>query len=541
MTDIVFEELVGSPETVGNGSGVLLRLTSFGTEEPDVGFGALRFSGAAEGTAYEHAVGEQLAYLPRLRSFATDTYGEILTTYIGWAWGYLPALVGESYEEVGLLPSAGYGDGALLTLTGVATGSVNLVGTAAGTLRLRSYGLEDSGDWGISSLPAFASEALEDAPVAENFFSLQQHPGVLLAFAGNVFFSTYGEVIEVAAPLEAIQTSSIHERLVVTDAMIAARIYYAAIEDTVTITAAMRLAYEVLVEEEVTLTADHLPSVRAMVRTLDTLLLTAAVSSQLQAEVAMAAVITVGASFKPGWAATMLADIEIADAVQQTMHAVATAFEQVTVTGEYIGSLRFFVDVAESASVETGFSNNAALNVMLEEGVSVNAIFSLYGQAFSVWIMSPDNEAVYQYENFNFNSFAGLGGAYFGANDHGVYLLEGDDDAGEDIDARVRTGLLDFGTGRLKQLSRAYLGYTSTGSLLLKTVTIASEGAERGKKVEDWYELTRVHDDMAEGRIPVGTGLKSVYWQFVLHNKAGADFVTDEIKLYPLVADRRIK
>jgi hypothetical protein len=142
-----------------------------------------------------------------------------------------------------------------------------------------------------------------------------------------------------------------------------------------------------------------------------------------------------------------------------------------------------------------------------------------------------------EYENYPFNSFAFSNRRYLAASADGIYELVGEDDDGVEIDAYVRTGLLDLGTTALKQVIRAYLGYTSDGRLLLKTFT-----TDGGQKIERWYELTeRTADATREARVKFGKGVKARYWQFEVRNIEGSDFSIDQLQVLPLMLSRRVK
>jgi hypothetical protein len=62
------------------------------------------------------------------------------------------------------------------------------------------------------------------------------------------------------------------------------------------------------------------------------------------------------------------------------------------------------------------------------------------------------------YSNFNFNSYARHQGKFYGAKEDGVYLLEGEDDAGAEIHPGVRIGPANFGSQRPKRLRSLRLG-----------------------------------------------------------------------------------
>lgn len=190
-------------------------------------------------------------------------------------------------------------------------------------------------------------------------------------------------------------------------------------------------------------------------------------------------------------------------------------------------------------NVELGAAQdlNQALIAQLKEGVQLLATLALDDGVYRAWVMNAESHAFWQYTNYPFNSFAELGGKFYGAKSDGIYLLEGADDAGTPIDAHFRSGLSDFGVGILKQTPTMYIGYTTDGELLVK-VTVSELG---GTRQEHWYKVeTRPAGNIREGRVKIGLGLRSAYWEFELANVDGADFAFDSVTWHSLLLDRRL-
>lgn len=543
MPAILFAPLVSSPETLGDGIVRLPPLRVEGYEVATHGLAILpRLQTFATGTVTANLVGTGIAVLPRFRAFANDNPGSPLGTYEGFGLVYLPRLaVAANDNALAPIPQAGNGIAVLPALRVAAVGFTNQWGTGVATLRLGAFGLEAAGNWAFLTLPALRTYGYQVAPVISNYVSLLQDPGTLYTFVGNTFYHTVTEAVAVTDTMGGTRSTAIQDTVAFVSSFGSSLHVQAMLADSAVFADALYSAYQVLASENVVLTEGVLPTVTAMMQVLDTLVLADLVTGFLQANVVVSTAIVLGETVTPSLLATLADNAAFVDSVLQTMLTVAAAVDAVALADTTVGLLRTVISIKEDVFLGDTASQISRLIARIDEGLVLTALMHLAGEEYKVWVMSPDNEAVYQYQGYNFNSFAAFGNTYYGANDIGLHRLEGNTDNGVPIAARVRTGLMDFGTGRLKQMSRAYLGYTSTGALLLKVVTIASEGSERGKKVEDWYELTRVHADMAEGRVPVGEGLKSVYWQFVLHNKAGAAFSADEVRLYPLISDRRIR
>jgi hypothetical protein len=176
------------------------------------------------------------------------------------------------------------------------------------------------------------------------------------------------------------------------------------------------------------------------------------------------------------------------------------------------------------------------LQAALEEDAIFGGTIVLPDGVFSAIVLNTESLGISEYTNYPFNSFGKLGNDYLGASDTDIFRLTGADDAGTDIDAVIRTSMTNFGTNVFKRVPRAYLGYTSDGGMIMKTISTAG-----GVKTERWYELSpRTADAPAAARIQLGRGIKATYWQFELINKLGADFDIDSLQLYPMILKRRV-
>jgi hypothetical protein len=163
--------------------------------------------------------------------------------------------------------------------------------------------------------------------------------------------------------------------------------------------------------------------------------------------------------------------------------------------------------------------------------------FRLGDETFTGWVMNTEGEKpLSEYTGYNFNSFCRVGDRFYGAGDDGLYLLEGDTDNGEPIDAAIRTMMIDFGSPVQKRVRNAYLGYTASGKLLLRVRTV-----DQGQMNEQWYEAQELPAQAPrEQMVRLGRGLRSRYWQFELINIDGADFEIDTLELHPVYLNRRV-
>lgn len=146
------------------------------------------------------------------------------------------------------------------------------------------------------------------------------------------------------------------------------------------------------------------------------------------------------------------------------------------------------------------------------------------------WAVNLDGFGSTTYSNFRFNSFANVGGRYFGAAMTGIHELDGDTDAGAPIRASVDFGDVSFGNSLKKTVSEAYLGMSASGHLLLK---INAEGREF------IYRTRSYSEHMQQQRVTLGKGLRPNYAGLQLFNEDGADFALDSVEFVPITLSRR--
>jgi hypothetical protein len=179
----------------------------------------------------------------------------------------------------------------------------------------------------------------------------------------------------------------------------------------------------------------------------------------------------------------------------------------------------------------------AAVLAALSDSFYATISFNTGSDVYTAWVMTPETKAMRSYTNFPFNSYAVVDGALWGACATGIYRMGGTTDAGASIQSAIRTGLLDFGTRRLKRIDRAYIGYTSNGALALRVVATS----HLGEKIEYTYAMTqRDAASPRENRIEIGRGTRSVYWSFELINTGGDTFELFDMTVLPMALTGRV-
>ncbi|NMG64384.1 hypothetical protein GPA19_05415 [Azoarcus indigens] len=189
-------------------------------------------------------------------------------------------------------------------------------------------------------------------------------------------------------------------------------------------------------------------------------------------------------------------------------------------------------DVASTGAARDNWSLELLIDAILSSAAAGRGGFDGGDDGAEVWAVNLATSASTRYERFPFNSFARIGDRYYAAAQDGIYLLEGEDDAGEQIDALAVTDLQAFGTSQLKRLGPAYLGVSSDG--LMRITVRAPDGQAYTYSARRSDPYARVQ------RVDVGQGLRANYFRFEVANTDGGDFELSSLELSPVILKRRI-
>jgi hypothetical protein len=170
-----------------------------------------------------------------------------------------------------------------------------------------------------------------------------------------------------------------------------------------------------------------------------------------------------------------------------------------------------------------------AFRPVLTDEVQISAAYVSPNNTITTWAVNTRTGAVTEYTNYEFNSFAQLGRTFLAASEDGLYALDGDDDAGDDIIADIKSGLFQMGGSRFTSFKAAYLGMRGEGEFFLKLVE--GDGVSRTYRV--------VGQTMETTKVWLGKGLRSRYYSFELVS-TGQDFDLDSIEFIPVVSQRRV-
>lgn len=184
-------------------------------------------------------------------------------------------------------------------------------------------------------------------------------------------------------------------------------------------------------------------------------------------------------------------------------------------------------DSVDLVRMEMAFSLDVLMSAGVVEIVDIRDSFALDvelstpGADLEVHAVNMDGFGSTTYSGYPFNSFARIGDRYYGAALGGLFLLEGDTDAGAPIQAAICPGKLDFGNSQQKTVSEVFIGATSESALVLKV---------SGPAGSFEYEAKGYSEELQQHRFKLGKGLKTNYLIPVFYNQDGADFEIDSLE-----------
>lgn len=139
-----------------------------------------------------------------------------------------------------------------------------------------------------------------------------------------------------------------------------------------------------------------------------------------------------------------------------------------------------------------------------------------------------------QWANYNFNSMAKVGDTYVGAGEDGLFTLNSSqDDDGTPIEAFFELPDSDWGIASQKRIRSMYVGYEANGNLLL---TVKDDnGNERNYTLAPNHAANQQHS----AKVPGARDGKGRYWMIRIDNVNGADFSIDDIRVIPIILNRK--
>lgn len=276
----------------------------------------------------------------------------------------------------------------------------------------------------------------------------------------------------------------------------------------------------------------------AVGRALERMLLSGSVRNIAEAEIVLLDALVLRAladAYHHGVAADTLLTAVFIDSLYA---AFAQVLDRALLASAVGPTYSFTALVDDHVAFGDALTHEADIAAVIRDAVGFAMSLSIDGGEYIAWVMNTQSKGMTRYTQYPFNSFGKLG-RYVGCAADGLHWLDADDDNGEDIHSVIRTSMDALGVRREKRLPEAFVGYTSTGTLLLKVVLT---GEQSGQLEAAYYRLPlRPAESKRENRFKVGKGLKAVDFAFVIENVDGADFELDSIEFRPINLDRRTR
>jgi hypothetical protein len=166
----------------------------------------------------------------------------------------------------------------------------------------------------------------------------------------------------------------------------------------------------------------------------------------------------------------------------------------------------------------------------LIDTINLTGLYVSPNGTVTTWAVNTRTNAITEYTNFAFNSFAQAGLKYIATSKAGIYELDGDTDAGQSIIAEMQTGLMQLNATKLAGLKGVYLAVRGGGRFYIKLIS--------GDGREYIYEAF-AQPGLMTTKVNVGKGLRTSYIAFNLKSE-GQDFDLSTLEFVPMLSDRRV-
>lgn len=475
-------------------------------------FVGLAFSGLASGTPITNEAGVGAGRLA-LRGYA-----------LGVAGGYVAPVIP---------PSAAGG----LGLQGNAIGYYNDFGQAR-RVPLAVGGLAfGSGVTGAIGAFRMRGVANEGAPVQQYGFVVEESPEVV---AYSDFEFEYGyDALAINDAAESSLTLVLRSLLAVAEAPASRLDALTAAADQLALDDALYAVLFELLNEGFTLDDTVTLEFAQVARVVSTLLLSGQVNTVSDAVTVLASALAVGEALLD-LAMTQEGDtLVIGDVESLTATYMEALSDALAVADGLVVTSTGMALVSDAVVFDDAAATEAEFIAALHDALALSVHLTLDNGQYVAWTINAGSGGVSTFDNYRFNSYAQVGGVYYGASPDGLFRLDGDTDDGDIIAARLRLGMDQMGSRLEKSFSEVYVGYTGTGEMLLRVI-ITDDGS--GQKIAGEYLMRpRPAAGRRESRFEPGKGLKAVYFDFEIENLRGADFDLSAVDFQPMFSNRRTR
>lgn len=225
--------------------------------------------------------------------------------------------------------------------------------------------------------------------------------------------------------------------------------------------------------------------------------------------------------------------VEAQDTLVDLLTKIGVIMDDLSTADTVTNYVSFFTLVEDDLSGSDILLNTAELNEYLSEGWIVTTSYTHNGETYSGWVMNPENYAISNYTNFQFNSVTYFAYETLLANSSGIYTMDSTTDSGSYINSKIKTAAMTFGTTSQKQIPEVLLGVNNTGKVIL---VVTTDG-----QMTTTYQLDVPSAYLDTQRIKIGKGVHGRYWQFELHTLENSEFDLDTFEFFPITWGRKIR
>jgi hypothetical protein len=190
----------------------------------------------------------------------------------------------------------------------------------------------------------------------------------------------------------------------------------------------------------------------------------------------------------------------------------------------------FRLAITDDVTATDTLTPTTIYDAVIQENLTASVAYLSTNDSTTTWVMNTRTNALSEYRNWNFNSFASIGRKYIAANANGLYELNGARDVTTNIVADIAGGMVQFNDSKFTGLKGVYIGMNNQGEYFLKLT--AGDGRYY------MYQFT-TNPNLMTSKVLIGKGLRSRYFQWELIS-TGPDFDLDSIEFIPMASDRRV-
>ena len=372
------------------------------------------------------------------------------------------------------------------------------------------------------------------APFEDSIFHVERAPVMMGAI--GIFVDLLDESLSLGATGSGLQISVLRARLGLHGAPLSQADAHTAVLDEIAFAETMFSIQRILVESGIAFGATETVTLTRINAVVEVLMLSGAVTSAADAITLIIEAIALAGAADLVNRERISEALGFSAAAADALTAAETLVDALLLTDVVVGQGRMTMLVEEGLGFADTTLTQARAVSLLRDGLGFALTFALDDGNYIATVINTKTKGITQYENYPFNSFACIGGAYYGMTPDGIRRLEGPDDAGEARNWRMRLARTNLSSAQIKRMQAAYLGYTATGEIRLKVIV---QNKNDGLLEQHNYRLLEQPASSARAaRLKIGQGLAAEYWAFGLESIDGGEFGLDLLDLHPINIDK---